>query len=127
VLLSIQAWTGDVVNLFAVFPQGAVNGLGAAVPALESAGPGPVAAYHAVEGVIVIILSVAILALAFTRSKSRGVRISSLLALFFIASAAAGGYLFLFSGFVSNGNSAQMGGSFIGAYAMNFLVLYYSK
>ena len=127
VLLSLQAWTGDVVNLFASFPQGAVNGLGGAVQGLESAGPGPLAIYHGVEGVVIVLLTVGIVVTAFRRTKSRGVRIASLLALFFIAAAAVGGYYFVFSGFLNNGNSAQMAGSFIGAYAMNFLVLYYSK
>jgi hypothetical protein len=127
VLLSVQGWTGDVVNLFAAFPSGPVAGVGGAVSALLSAGPGPLAIYHAVEGVVVLLLAVGVVSVAFTRSKSRGVRVTSLLALISVASAAIGGYLFLFSGFTANGNSAQMGGSFIAAYALNFLVLYYAK
>ncbi len=127
VLLSVQAWTGDVVNLFASFPSGAVNGVGGAVQALGSAGPGPLAAYHAIEGLVIVVLSVGIAVTAFTRTKSRGTRVAALLGLFFVAVAALGGYLFVFSGFLDDGNSAQMGGAFIGAYAMNFLVLYYSK
>lgn len=127
VLLSVQAWSGDVVNLFASFPSGSVGGFGQAIAGLSAAGPGPLAVYHGAEGVLILLLTIGIVAFALRRSKSRAVKITSLLALFFVASAALGGYLFLFSGFVSDGNSAQMGGSFIGAYAMNFLVLYYSK
>jgi len=126
VLLSVQAWTGDVVNLFSSFPSGTVNGVGGAVQELQSAGPGPLAIYHGVQGVVILILAIGISALAFG-TKSRGVRIASLLALASVVAAAIGGYYFVFSGFTSDGNSAQMGGSFIGAYAMNFLVLYYSK
>lgn len=127
VLLSVQGWTGDTVNLFSAFPSGQVKGFGGAFQALESAGPGPLAVYHAVEGVLVLLLSIGIAAAAFRKSKSRGIRVASVLGLLAVAAAALGGYWFLFSGFVNNGNSAQMGGAFIGAYAMNFLVLYYSK
>lgn len=127
VLLSVQAWTGDVVNLFATFPAGAVNGFGGFFQGLESAGPGPLAIYHGIEGMVILLLGIGIAIAAFRRSRSRGIRATSLLGLFFIAAAALGGYLFVFSGFLANGNSAQMGGAFIGAYAMNFLVLYYSK
>ncbi len=127
ILLSVQAWSGDVVNLFATFPAGAVNGFSGFFQGLESAGPGPLAIYHGLEGVVIFLLGIGIAIAAFRRPTSRGVRITSLLGLFFIAVAALGGYLFVFSGFLDNGNSAQMGGSFIGAYAMNFLVLYYSK
>lgn len=127
ILLSVQAWTGDVVNLFAAFPAGTVNGFGGFFQGLESAGPGPLAAYHGIEGIAVVVLGIGIAAAAFRKNASRGVKVTSLLSLISIVSAALGGYLFVFSGFVNNGNSAQMGGSFIGAYAMNFLVLYYSK
>jgi hypothetical protein len=127
VLLSVQAWTGDAVNLFATFPSGAVNGLGQLFPALLSAGPGPLGLWHGLEGLLVVLLSVGIAVSAFRRTKSRSVRIVSLLALLSVAVAALGGYLFVLSGFLVNGYSAQMGGSFLGAYAMNFLVLYYSK
>ena len=127
ILLSVQAWTGDVVNLFATFPSGAVNGIAGLFPALGSAGPGPLALYHGIEGLAITLLSVGIAISALRRTKSRSVRAASLLGLVFVAVAALGGYLFALSGFLNNGNSAQMGGAFLGAYAMNFLVLYYSK
>jgi len=127
ILLSAQAWTGDAVNLFGAFPSGAVNGFGQFFSSLLSAGPGPLALWHTVEGLLVFLLSIGIAVSAFRRTKSRNVRIVSLLALLFVASAAIGGYLFVFSGYLNNSNSGQMGSSFVGAYAMNFLVLYYSK
>jgi hypothetical protein len=82
---------------------------------------------HAVGGVLILLLTLGIVSVGFRKAQSRGVRLSSLLALISVLSAVAGGYLFVFSGFLANGNSAQMGGSFIAAYAMNFLVLYCSK
>jgi succinate dehydrogenase/fumarate reductase cytochrome b subunit len=127
ILLSLQAWTGDAVNLFNSGSSGAVNGMSGAIQALEDFGPGPLALWHALEGILIVLLAVGIVVSVFRRTKLRSVRAVSLLALLFVLSAAVGGYLFLFSGFENNGNSAQMGGSFIGAYAMNFLVLYYSK
>ena len=127
VLLSLQAWTGDAVNLFASFPSGTVNGLGQLFPALLSAGPGPLAAWHGLEALLIILLSAGIAVSAFRRTKRRSVRVVALLALLSVASAGAGGVLFTLSGFLNNSFSAQMGGSFIAAYAMNFLVLYYSK
>jgi hypothetical protein len=44
-----------------------------------------------------------------------------------VTAAVAGGLLFVFSGFQNDGSSAQMGGSFIGAYASYFLALYFTK
>ena len=42
-------------------------------------------------------------------------------------SAIIGGVLFVLFGFSSGGVSAQMGGSFIGAYAFYFIELYYAN
>jgi hypothetical protein len=128
ILLSIQAWSGDVVNLFAVFPQGPVSNIGGAVQALDSVGwVSPLALFHGIDGVVILLLSIGVSAVAFRRTRMRSLRVVSLLGLLSVISALIGGYLFVFSGFLNNGNSAQMGGSFIGAYAMNFLVLYYIK
>jgi hypothetical protein len=128
VLLSLQAWTGDVMVIFAAFPQGALNTFADAYQALQSVGwPAPLAIVHAVGGILILLLALGIVVVAFRRTKSRSVRVTSLLGLIAVLSAVVGGYLFVFSGFLANGNSAQMGGSFIGAYAANFLVLYFSK
>jgi len=127
VLLSVQAWTGDVANLFASFPSGPVNGMSQFFGALSSSGPGPITLWHAVEGILIVLISVGIAFAAFARTGSRNVRIVAILGLFFVLAAALGGYDFVLSGFLNNGNSAQMGGAFIGAYAMSFMVLYYTK
>jgi hypothetical protein len=127
VLLTVQGWTGDAVNLFAAFPSGPMSGMEQFFSSLAAAGPGPLASWHAIEGIVVILTSVGIAVAAFTRTHSRNVRIVAILGLLFVLSAAYGGYAFVLSGFLDNGNSAQMGGSFIGSYAMNFMVLYYSK
>jgi hypothetical protein len=127
VLLSIQGWSGDAVNLFAVFPSGSVSGMGQFFSSLAAAGPGPLASLHAVEGILVVLISVGIAVVSFTRSKSRNLRVVAVLGLLFVISAAYGGYAFVLSGFLDNASSAQMGGSFIGTYAMDFLVLYFLK
>jgi hypothetical protein len=38
-----------------------------------------------------------------------------------------GGLFFVLSGVMNNGNSVQMGGGFIGAYAFYFMELHYAK
>ena len=83
--------------------------------------------WHVAEGALLTALSVVVFALSFAWSNSRTVHVASLLGLFFILSAAAGGIQFVLSGLSNGGNSAQMGGSFIGAYAFYFIALYYSR
>ena len=83
--------------------------------------------WHAYEGIALIGLAGAVFALSFKWSKSRGARISSGLGLIAVIPAAIGGFLFVMSGFSYSGGSAQMGGSFIGSYALFFITLYYAK
>jgi membrane associated rhomboid family serine protease len=82
--------------------------------------------YHAFEGVLLVVLSLVVIGLSF-KSKPRSLRILSILAAAAVISAVIGGVLFVLSGFQNNANSAQMGGSFIGAYALYFLELYFTK
>ena len=125
IVLSMQGWSGDAANLFAVFPSGpAAHSLNGFVQAISSAGVFEI--YHAAEGFLLLILSIVVLALSM-RSRPNSVRICAILGLLAVASAAAGGILFVLSGFQDNGNSAQMGGSFIAAYAFYFIELYYAK
>ena len=125
VLLSVQGWVGDYVNLFAVFPSGQViNSLGGFARALQQAGLAET--FHASLGFSILAVSVVVLVLSLTQ-KQTSVRIASILALIAVVSAVVGGLLFVFSGFTDNGSSAQMGGSFIGAYAFYFLELYFTK
>jgi len=83
--------------------------------------------YHAIEGALILVISVIILALSFRSSGSTWVRVCAIIGLVATLSAAAGGLLFVMSAFQNDAYSAQMGGSFIGAYAFYFLVLYSSK
>lgn len=122
-LLTLQGWTGDFANLFAVFPTGAVEpSLGAFWQAVV--GSGVLVAYHAVEATLLITSSLAALVLSL---RVRVGRLFTILGTLAIVSAAIGGVLFVLSGFQDNANSAQMGGSFIGAYAFYFLALYSTK
>jgi len=82
---------------------------------------------HAILGAPLLIFGIAILVVAFRGVVSVGARICAIIGLIAILSAAYGGIAFVFSGFQNNGNSMQMGGSFIGAYASYFLVLYFNK
>jgi heme A synthase len=125
VILSIQGWTGDFVNLFSAFPVGAVNSSFIGLfQALEEAGQLPF--YHALEGILLVAFSLAILILSL-RTKIRNAKIASIIAFGAVVSATIGGILFVLSGFQDNGNSMQMAGSFIGAYAFYFLELYFTK
>jgi hypothetical protein len=129
VLLTVQGWSGDVVNLFAVFPSApvATSVAGFFQAIFGVGGVGPLMVYHASEGILLFALSVAALALSFLQFKKWSVRICAILGFIYIVLAGTGGLLFVFSTFTNNGNSAQMGGSFIGAYAFYFMLLYYAK
>jgi hypothetical protein len=123
ILLTAQGWTGDFANLFATFPSGAVSfSVGSFWGAV--AGAGALVVYHAIEAILLLALAVVVVALSIRRTTGR---LFAILGLSSIISAAVGGVLFVLSGYVNNANSAQMGGSFIGAYAFYFLALYATK
>ena len=125
VLLSVQGWSGDYNNLFAVFPVGPVHlSLNGLISALE--GAGVLEVFHAVLGILLLAVSVLIVILSL-RTGVKSLSIPSILGLAAMASAVAGGLLFVFSGFTNNGFSSQMGGSFIGAYAFFFIELYFTR
>lgn len=128
IIMTIQGWFGDTVNIFVAPPNGITPpafSMSAFFHTVQSYGF--LLIYHAFEGIVLLALGVIAVALAFKLSPKRSVRICSVLGLIFLISAAVGGYLFVLSGFASGGNSAQMGGSFIGAYALYFVSLYYAK
>ena len=126
VLLTVQGLTGDTINLFAVFPSGTVGFSDTGfLQAVFNVGPTMV--YHTMEGFLLVYLSIAVLVLSLRWYKTLSVRLSATLGLVSLVSAGIGGLLFVISGFQNNVNSAQMGGSFIGAYAFYFLLLYYTK
>jgi hypothetical protein len=76
---------------------------------------------------VLLVLSIVVVGLSFRSSKSRSIRITSVVAATAVISAAAGGVLFVLSDFQNSPNSAQMGGSFIVAYAFYFIELYLTK
>jgi heme A synthase len=126
IVLTIQGWTGDFVNLFSPFPSGKPSAsMGGLLSALYNASA--LAFYHGLEGFLLVVMSIAVLVLSFRASRARSIRVLSVLTLAAIISAAVGGTLFVLSGFQNNANSAQMGGSFIGAYVFYFLELYFTK
>lgn len=129
IVLTVQAWTGDVVNIFFVPASGttqppfSIGGFFQGIANLNQ----PLLAWHTGEGIVLMALAIAILALSFKWSRTRSVRIFAILAPFFLLATAFGGFLFVLSGFSAGGNSAQMGGSFLGVYAFYFMALYYGK
>jgi hypothetical protein len=82
--------------------------------------------WHAFEGIAIFALSLVVLAFSI-KAKPKSIRICAILGLVYEVVAGVGGLLFVLSGFTNNGNSAQMGGGFIGAYAFYFMELYYAK
>ena len=130
VILAVQGWFGDFVTVFvspangitppAITPSGLIH-------ALQSLPTPFFPLWHAFEGLALVVLSITIAVLAFAWSRSRGVRAWAVVGLVAVLSAALGGFLFVKSGFADGGNSMQMGGSFIGAFAAYFLTLYYTK
>jgi hypothetical protein len=124
VLLTIQGWTGDFTNLFAVFPVHVASSLTGIIQVLYAGGILPL--YHAFEGFVLMLVSIFVLILSFRFATSRPLRVFAILGFASIISAGIGGIMFLLSDF-NNAFSAQMGGSFIGAYAFYFLALYYTK
>jgi hypothetical protein len=125
IVMTVQGWTGDTANLFVVTYTTATADSFSTVLQNVS-GAGPILVWHAAEGLAVLALSLAVLAMSI-RSKPKSIRILSVLGTFMVASAVVGGYLFVASGFQDSAGSAQMGGSFIGAYAFYFMELYYAK
>ena len=125
-LLTVQGWFGDTVNLFAV-PTSPVTVEASASGLLTAiANDGATLIIHAFIGIVLLALSATVLAFSL-KSKPRNVQVPSILGLVMVVSAIIGGTLFVLSGYTNNGVSAQMGGSFIGAYAFYFIELYYAK
>jgi len=128
VILSVQAWFGDFVNIFVAPPTGVTPppfSLTGLLQGIESLGLPLI--WHAFEGFSLVVIGLALAILSFVWSCPKGAKISSFLGFIFIVVAALGGVLFVLSGFSDGGASMQMGGSFVGAFAMYFVALYFSK
>ena len=126
ILLSLQLWTGDFVNVFvttasATAPAQSVGGFFMAV-----VNGGIFLIWHGMEGFLILLSAIGVLVVSL-RYHRRSVKIGALLGLITVVIAGLGGYLFVLSGFTAPGNSMQMGGAAIGAYAFYFITLYYTK
>ena len=87
ILLSIQGWTGDYVNLFAIFPVGSVHfSFGGLIKALEGAGSMEV--FHASLAALILAASIFIVILSF-REKTKSLSIPSIVGLAAVVSAVA--------------------------------------
>jgi hypothetical protein len=79
VALTAQGWSGDSVNLFSQFPNSTVQHSFTGLWSALSTG-GLIATYHGIEGLALVALSFLTLLLSFKSSKSKSVRITSVLA-----------------------------------------------
>lgn len=123
-LLSVQAWTGDFVNVFVT--TASTSGYSAASLFQGFVSQGPFLLWHALEGIAVLVAAILVFDISL-RYHRRSVKIGAGLGLLLVAIAGIGGYFFVLSGFSNGVNSMQMGGAFIPCYAMYFITLYYTK
>ena len=123
-LLTFQSWLGDFVNVFVTTSATSAVPFSDFTQALVNEGPALVV--HALVGFLVFLSGVGVLVVSLRRGDRR-VKIAAALALLAVVSAGVGGILFVLSGFGAGGSSMQMGGSFVAAYALYFITLYYTK
>jgi hypothetical protein len=126
IALTVEGWFGDTANIFLIptTPPTVEQSASGIFQAITNIGPGLL--IHAFIGIVLLAFASVVLAFSI-RLKPRNVQIPAILGLVMVVSAAIGGVFFVLSGFSNGGNSAQMGGSFIGAYAFYFIELYYTK
>lgn len=126
ILLTIQGWFGDTVNIFLIPTTPSTVGQSASGLLQAITSIGPVLVVHAFIGLAVLAFGIIVLAFSL-RSKPRNIQVPAILGLVMVVSAIIGGVFFVLSGFSNGGNSAQMGGSFVGAYAFYFIELYFAR
>ncbi|MGA1976018.1 MAG: hypothetical protein ABSG92_10330 [Conexivisphaerales archaeon] len=126
ILLTIQGLTGNYVSIFGfTYPSGGVEqSISGFFKAVMNGGPYLI--LHAMVGIFILLLAVGVLVVSLLHSRI-GVKIAAVLGLLFVISAGVGGYLFALSGFFAQGNTMEMGVSFIGAYAFYFITLWYTR
>jgi hypothetical protein len=124
-LLSIQGWTGDFVNVFltSTYSANVSQSIGGFFQAVLAGGPA--LTVHGMLGLLVLLSSIGVLIVSL-RYRRRSVKIGAALGLIVTVVAGLGGYLFVLSGFSAGGDSMQMGGAYLGAYALYFITLYYT-
>jgi len=123
-LLTLQGWLGDFVNVFVTTSSTSSVSFSDFTQALVN--QGPVVVVHALIGFLIFFSGIGVLVVAL-KHRDRRVKIAAALALLAVVSAGVGGILFVLSGLSAGGSSMQMGGSYIAAYALYFITLYYSK
>lgn len=126
ILLGIQGWTGDFVNVFVTTtPATNVNqSLGGFFQAVVNGGDFLI--WHGMEGFLILLSAVGVFVVSL-RYHRRSVKIGAILGLITVVISGLGGYFFVLSGFTNGGNSMQMGGTFEVAFAIYLVTLYYTK
>ncbi len=127
ILLTLQLWTGDFVNVFVTTSPAApapAQSIGGFFQAVVSGGLFMI--WHGMEGFLILLSAIGVLVVSL-RYRRRSVKVSAALGLLTVVVAGVGGYFFVLSGFTAAGSTMQMGGSAIGAYAFYFIALYYTK
>jgi hypothetical protein len=117
VLLGMQGWTGDFANGFltSTYSTNVSQSIGGFFQAALDGGPA--LTVHGMLGFLILLSAIGILAVS-VRYRRRSVKVGGALGLIVTIVAGLGGYLFVLSGFSPGGNSKQMGGAFLGAYAL---------
>jgi hypothetical protein len=116
-LLGIQGWTGDFANGFltSTYSTNVSQSIGGFFQAvLES---GPALTVHSMLGILILLSATGILVVSL-RYRRRSVKVGGALGPIVTIVAGLGGYLFVLSGSSPGGKSKQMGGAFLGAYAL---------
>jgi hypothetical protein len=126
ILLTLQGWTGDFVNVFVTTSPANTSsqGLGGFFSAVMDGGL--LLIWHGMEGFLILFSAIGVLVVSL-RYRRRSVKVGALLGLVAVVVAGLGGYLFVLSGFSAGSSTMQMGGASIGAYALYFITLYYTK
>ena len=126
ILMIIEGFIGNYMNLFSTFPSGKVDGtITGLINAINSVGI--VLIIHTLDGILILLLGIVIVVSVFYLSESRNAKITSILGLILLIYAFLTGVLFVLSGFQDNSFSIGMGTGFIFAYTLYFMVLYYCK
>jgi hypothetical protein len=117
-LIAAQGWSGQWVVFYVLWPGAKIGNTLATVA-------GHFSGYHVKMGFAIGAVSLLILILAFFSRSSLYARILAIVAFALVVLAAAGGVQFVRSGFQDRVSLGQMADSFLGAFAANFLLLFF--
>lgn len=122
-LLCVQYELGVSLTVAGAFPSVAASGFSFGTFASYVATAGGSVLAHAVLGILILADALVTLVLAFL-TRVPWLRITALIEFAFVLSAAAGGFLFVLSGFADDSFSYQMSTGFLIAFVFTFLSLY---